>query len=397
MAKLKIKWERKEMQKKDFLNFYFGEAKRIRRDLHQIPEEGFNLPKTQEYIINYLKKQGYQPEKICDAGVILFIPGDDKENTIAFRADMDALCLKEETDCTYKSIHQGWMHACGHDGHMTMNLLLAKYLADHPKEITRSVLLIFQPGEEGPGGAKPIVKTGILKKYDVKAIFGYHLFPFIKEGILSTTPGPMMGQNIEFYFTVHGKSGHAAEPHLAVDAIVASASLITGIQAIVSRNVSPMKNAVITIGLLNGGTRVNVVAEEVKIAGTTRSFDSDIHVMLQKRITEVAKGVEFIHGCTIDLEFVEMYPAVINDRFLYEIFLELCNQEDRLVFEKVMLSEDFAFYQKEIPGLFIGIGTGNSLKGFDKSIHTSHFNFDEEILISGLEMSLKFLNYSKKY
>lgn len=385
------------MQKKEFLNFYLGEAKRIRRDLHQIPEEGFNLPKTQEYIINYLKNQGYQPEKVCDAGVILFIPGDDKENTIAFRADMDALCLMEETDYAYKSTHPGWMHACGHDGHMTMNLLLAKYLADHPKEITRSVLLIFQPGEEGPGGAKPMVEMGIFKKYDVKAIFGYHLFPFIREGIFSTTPGPMMSQNNEFYFTIHGKSGHAAEPHLAVDAIVASASLITGIQSIVSRNVNPMKNAVITIGLLNGGTRVNVVAEEVKIAGTTRSFDADIHVMLQKRIIEVAKGVELIHRCTMDLEFVDMYPAVINDGFLYEIFLELCNPEERLLFEKVMLSEDFAFYQKEVPGLFIGIGTGNAQKGFDKSLHTSHFNFDEEVLISGLEMSLKFLNYPKKY
>jgi len=385
------------MQKEELLNTYLDEARRIRRELHQIPEEGFNLPKTHEYIINYLEKQGYKPEKVCDTGVILYIPGNDNDNAIAFRADMDAICLNEETDHAFISAHPGYMHACGHDGHMTMNLLLAKYLADHPSEKTRSVLLIFQPGEEGPGGAEPLVKAGILKRYDVKTIFGYHLFPFIKEGILSTTPGPMMGQNNEFYFTVHGKSGHAAEPHLAVDAIVASASLITGIQSIVSRNVNPMKNAVITIGLLNGGTRVNVVAEEVKIGGTTRSFDEDIQILLQNRITEVAKGIELIHKCTIDLEFVDMYPSVINDCSLYEIFIELCNPEERLVFEKVMLSEDFAFYQKEIPGLFIGIGTGNSQKGFDKSLHTSHFNFDEEVLISGLEMSLKFLSYTKKY
>lgn len=385
------------MQKEELLITYLNEAMCIRRDLHQIPEEGFNLPKTQKYIMNYLEKQGYQPEKVCGSGVILYIQGDDKENTIAFRADMDALCVTEETNHGFISTYPGWMHACGHDGHMTMNLLLAKYLADHPEEKKRSVLLIFQPGEEGPGGAKPMVKAGILKKYDIKAIFGYHLFPFIKEGILSTTPGPMMGQNSEFYFTVHGKSGHAAEPQSAVDAIVASAFLITGIQSIVSRNVSPMDSVVITIGLLNGGIRVNVVAEEVKLGGTMRSFSEDSHIMLQKRIIEVSRGVELIHGCTIDIEFVDMYPSVINDSSLYEIFLKLCEPEEREVFQKVMLSEDFAYFQKEIPGLFIGIGTSNTSKGFNKNLHTSQFDFDETVLLKGLEISLKFLNYSKKY
>ncbi|KNZ41065.1 amidohydrolase [Acetobacterium bakii] len=381
----------------ELLNTYLDEAIRIRQELHQIPEEGLNLPKTKKYIINYLENLGYQPEMICNAGINLHIQGEDKDNSIAFRADMDALCVTEETEHGFASIYPGWMHACGHDGHMTMNLLLAKYLADHPEEKKRSVLLIFQAGEEGPGGAEPIVKTGILKKYDVKAIFGYHLFPFIKEGMLSTTSGPMMGQNSGFYFTVHGKSGHAAQPQRSVDAIVASASLITGIQSIVSRNVNPMKSVVIAIGLLNGGTRINVVAEEVKIGGTMRSFSEETHLMLQNRMGEVAKGVELIHGCTIDLEFVDMYPSVINDASLYDIYLKLCEPKDRVVFRKVMLAEDFSYYQKEIPGLFIGIGTGNASKGFDENLHSSRFDFDEKVLIKGLEMSLKFINYKKKY
>ncbi|MGV8907297.1 MAG: M20 metallopeptidase family protein [Acetobacterium sp.] len=385
------------MKKEALLKSYLDEAIRIRRELHQIPEEGFNLPKTHEYIMNYLKKQGYQPEKVCDTGVILYIPGNDNDNTIAFRSDMDALNIHEETDHTFRSRHPGYMHACGHDGHMTMNLLLAKYLADHPSERMRNVLLIFQPGEEGPGGAKPLVRAGILKRYNVKAIFGYHLFPFVNEGLISTKPGPMMSQNSKFYFTIHGKSGHAGEPHLGVDAIVASAALITGMQSIISRNANPMTSVLISIGLLNGGTRENIIPDKVTMGGTMRSFNDNDHTMLKKRIAEVSKGVELIHGCTIDLEFVDMYPSVTNDCLLYELFLELCDPAERTLFEKVMLSEDFAFYQKEIPGLFMGIGTGNFDKGFDKSLHTSQFDFDEKVLIRGMEMSLNFLNCSKKY
>lgn len=379
----------------DLLKNYENEARRLRRELHQIPEEGFNLEKTQNYILNYLKNLGYQPEKCCNSGVVLYIKGEMDDNAIAFRADMDALCIIEEADHDYGSQNYGWMHACGHDGHMTMNLLLAKYLADHPKERKRSVLLIFQPGEEGPGGAKPMIAAGIFKKYPVKAIFGYHLFPFVKEGMLSTKAGAMMSKNSECFFTVHGVSGHAAEPQRGIDAIVASASLITCLQSIISRNADPIDSVVISIGLLNGGTRVNVVADEVKLGGTIRSFNEESHEMLHRRIVEVAKGVELTHGCTIDIEFVDMYPAVVNDDKLYAIFLELIKPEEREKFRKVMLSEDFSFFQKEIPGLFIGLGTGNVDKGFSNNLHTKQFNFDEVVLIKGMEVSIKFINYSK--
>jgi len=206
-----------------------------------------------------------------------------------------------------------------------------------------------------------------------------------------------MSQNSKFYLTIHGKSGHAAEPHLGVDAIVASASLITGIQSIISRNANPVTSVLISIGLLNGGTQENVIADKVTIGGTIRSFNDDDHVMLKKRFGDIAKGVELIHGCTIDLEFVDMYPPVINDGTLYELFLEVSDPKERVLFEKVMLSEDFAFYQKKIPGLFMGIGTGNPDKGFNKNLHTSQFNFDEKVLISGMEMSLRFLTYPKNY
>lgn len=388
---------RARMEVSEQLKIYQDEASKLRRDLHRIPEEGFDLPKTQEYLINYLTDLGYQPEKVCETGLVLYINGQCDNDAIAFRADMDALCIREEANHEYISRHPGWMHACGHDGHMTMNLLLAKYLADFPEQRKRSVLLIFQPGEEGPGGAKPMIDAGIFNKYPVKAIFGYHLFPFIEEGKLATKAGPMMGQNSEFFITVHGLSGHAAEPQRSMDAIVASASLITCLQSIVSRNTNPMESVVISIGLLNGGTRVNVVADQVKLGGTIRSFSEKSHQKLHRRIEEVVKGVELTHGCHIELEFVEMYPPVINDERLYEIFKEQIPQENRVRFRKVMLSEDFSFFQKEVPGLYIGLGTGNEEKGFNKNLHTADFNFDEQVLLRGLDTSLQMINYSKKY
>ncbi|MDZ5726266.1 M20 family metallopeptidase [Acetobacterium sp. K1/6] len=385
------------MQDSERVKNYDEEAIRLRRELHQIPEEGFDLAKTQAYLINYLVDLGYQPEKVCETGLILYIKGQCDDDAIAFRADMDALCIREEADHDYVSCHPGWMHACGHDGHMTMNLLLAKYLADFPDQRKRSVLLIFQPGEEGPGGAKPMIEAGIFEKYPVKAIFGYHLFPFIEEGMLATKAGPMMAQNSEFFITVRGISGHAAQPQRSMDAIVASASLITCLQSIVSRNTNPMESVVISIGLLNGGTRVNVVADEVKLGGTIRSFSNKSHEKLHRRIEEVVKGVELTHGCNIELEFIEMYPPVINNERLYEIYKELVPRENRVPFRKVMLSEDFSYFQSAVPGLYIGLGTGNEKKGYNKNLHTSGFNFDETVLLKGMEASLKLINYSKNY
>ena len=385
------------MQDSERVKNYDEEAIRLRRELHQIPEEGFDLAKTQAYLINYLVDLGYQPEKVCETGLILYIKGQCDDDAIAFRADMDALCIREEADHDYVSCHPGWMHACGHDGHMTMNLLLAKYLADFPDQRKRSVLLIFQPGEEGPGGAKPMIEAGIFEKYPVKAIFGYHLFPFIEEGMLATKAGPMMAQNSEFFITVRGISGHAAQPQRSMDAIVASASLITCLQSIVSRNTNPMESVVISIGLLNGGTRVNVVADEVKLGGTIRSFSNKSHEKLHRRIEEVVKGVELTHGCNIELKFIEMYPPVINNERLYEIYKELVPRENRVPFRKVMLSEDFSYFQSAVPGLYIGLGTGNEKKGYNKNLHTSGFNFDETVLLKGMEASLKLINYSKNY
>ncbi|MDI3537295.1 MAG: hypothetical protein PWP16_1146 [Eubacteriaceae bacterium] len=377
---------------------YMSEAIALRRALHQIPEEGFALNKTRQFVVDYLARLGLSPEVVCESGVIAYIKAPvENDNPIAFRADMDALCIEEGSQNSYHSKNPGMMHACGHDGHMTMNLLLAKYLVENRDTIKRSVLLVFQPAEEGPGGAKPMIEAGIFEKYPVKAVFGYHLFPFIKEGYLGTRPGPMMARNSEFFITAHGISGHGAEPHLGKDVMIAGGQLIMAMQSIISRDVDPKKSAVITIGMISGGTRINVIADELKLCGTIRSFNGEIHEMMHKRITEMVRGCELTSGCRFELQFVEMYPEVNNDERLFEIFKSINKGEKVKQIEKMMLSEDFSFYQKEVPGLFIGIGSGNAKKGFDKNLHTREFNFDEAILITGLAASIRFIQYDNNF
>lgn len=379
---------------------YEAEALVLRRALHKIPESGFKEYKTQAFVLDYLKKLGYAPQKICDTGVVLFIPANDGEleETIAIRTDMDGLSVVEESNVNFASEHEGMMHACGHDGHMTMVLLIAKYFKDHPKERKRNTLLVFQPAEEGPGGAGPIVESGVLKKYGVKGILGYHLFPFIEEGLISTTPGPMMAMTSEFYIDILGKSGHAADPDKGIDAIVASADYISALQKIVSRTVSPNESALLSIGTINGGTRMNIIADKVSISGTVRSFSEAVQTAMKKRMEDMAQGIEAMYHCTFQIKFVDMYPPVVNHEGLFKQIWPLCGQNDeKKLFKKVMLAEDFAMYKKAVPYVFMGLGCANKEKGFTENLHTHGFNFDEKVLLRGLDVYLRILTKADEY
>lgn len=376
---------------------YNKELARVRRDLHQIPESGFNEYQTQRYVLKYLKDLGYQPEPIVNTGVILYIEGNGKLNeTIAFRADMDGLNIHEKTGVEFQSRNPEMMHACGHDGHMAMMLVLAKHLKEHP--VKRNLLLIFQPAEEGPGGATPICNTGILEKYHVKAIFGFHIFPFVDEGILASVGGPMMAMTSEFYIEVLGKGGHAGYPDKGVDAIVAACDYVSALQKIVSRKVNPNDNALLAIGTINGGTRMNIIADKVNLTGTIRSFSEDLQSKLKQWMLDMAEGIEVMYNCKIHLKFEDMYPPVINDEKLFEQIWPLCGDDSsKRIFRKVMLAEDFACYQKKIPGVFIGLGSKNLHKGFANDLHTENFNFDEKILLRGLEAYIKIADYDREY
>ena len=378
---------------------YEPEAVSLRRALHKIPETGFNERETQAFIMDYLEKLGYTPEKVCDTGVVLYIPSlNGLDETIAIRTDMDGLGVVEETGVDFASEHEGMMHACGHDGHMSMVLLVARYLKEHPEARVRNTLLVFQPAEEGPGGAGPIVESGVLEKYNAKAIFGYHLFPFVEEGLISTTPGPMMAMTSEFYIDILGKSGHAADPDQGIDAIVATADYVSGLQKIVSRTVSPNDSALLSIGTINGGTRMNIIADKVSLSGTVRSFSEDVQKAMKQRMVDMARGIEQMYHCKIEIKFVDMYPPVINSEALFDQIWPLCGEVgEKKLFKKVMLAEDFAMYRKAIPGVCMGLGTGSEEKGYTPNLHTHGFNFDEKVLLRGLQVYMNILTKAGEY
>lgn len=361
------------------------EVRRVRRDLHKIPEVAFEEIKTMEYIVQYLDALGVGYEKsIVGTGVIAYFPGKAGGNTIAFRADMDALSVMEKNDIDFSSTNTGVMHACGHDGHMAILLVFAKYLSQNKGILKDNIVLIFQPAEEGPGGALPMINEGYLSKYGVKEIYGLHLFPQIEEGRFGVRPGPMMSQTGEFDIIIHGKSGHGAMPHVAIDGVIIAAEMVNGLQTIASRSINPIDPVVLTIGRLYGGERRNVIAKEVVLEGTIRSFKQEVFDTIKDRITDYKEGLEKTHKCKIDLVFRDMYPAVTNDEFLTAEFIK-CNKDSINIIDPIMLAEDFSYFQKEVPGVFFFLGCGNDEEYYCQPLHSDRFNFNERALGYGIQ------------
>ena len=355
-----------------------------RLNLHQIPEIAFDLFKTHDYVKKELTKLGYKTITVAKTGLIAIKEGSSKE-TIAFRSDMDALNVVEETGMKYKSKHPGKMHACGHDGHMAMLLGFAKYLTTL-KNLKKNVMLVFQPAEEGPGGAKIIIETGIFKKYNVKAIFGIHLYPDLEEGKYGLVDGPMMAQNGEFDLLVSGTSAHGAQPHKGHDALVASGHLITQYQTIVSRFLDPLQPSVVTIGTINGGEARNIIAHSIKMSGTVRSFNTNNYNQIKKSLVTINKGIETSFGVKVAMDFRDYYPPVVND---HDLFLKLQAGLAKSSYKSItpmMFAEDFAFYQQALPGVFVMLGTRNEKLGFTHPLHSCYFNFKEEVLVKGVEL-----------
>lgn len=359
-----------------------------RRELHRMPELGFDLFKTSEYVRKSMESFGYTVDSVAKTGWIAFKQGLLNE-TIAFRADMDALPVSETTHVDFASEHPGNMHACGHDGHMTMLLGLAKRLAN--QQTKYSIVFIFQPAEEGPGGAKIIVESGLFKKFDIKAIFGIHLYPGLPEGVIGVCEGPMMAQNGEFDITIRGISAHGAQPHLGMDAILAQAALIQGFHSIVSRNINPLDSAVITVGTIKGGEARNIIAQSVSLSGTIRAFNETVYTTMKERINAIVQGCEIAYGVNIHAIIRDYYPPVVNDRKLVQLVKSVYEETEIEEIAPLMISEDFSFYQQAVPGCFILLGTKNEQKGFISPLHSSNFNFDEAILLKGIEFFEKML------
>ena len=367
-----------------------NELTNIRRDLHRIPETGLQEYKTSQYIRNKLERWVVKYEIWLEtAGVAVFGETGTKD-TVAFRADIDGLPVTE-TPKEYASEHPGWMHACGHDGHAAILLGFAKYLSEHPEAYAdRQVILIFQPAEEGPGGAKLLIDAGLLEKFGVKKIIGCHIFPQVKQGKVACKKGAMMARNGEVDLHIRGTSAHGAQPHLGYDAVLAAGAVIAAIHTIVSRNVSPLDSGVLTFGSIHGGEACNIIAKEVKLEGTMRAFSDVAYETMERRVHEVVQGVAAGYGCEGEAVFRHMYRVVDNDPELVKVLEEGCGES----YEETppyMLAEDFSLYQTVIPGMFFFLGSGNEEKGFTAPLHSGEFDFDESILVTGVETYVKLL------
>lgn len=366
--------------------------KKYRCDLHQIPELQFDLFKTSDYIKQELLKMKYEIHPTAKTGWIAYKKGK-KEDAIAFRSDMDGLPVTEKSDHPYPSKHVGNMHACGHDGHMSMLLGFAYAIKDI-ELLNESIVLIFQPAEEFPGGAKVIIDEGMLDKFRVKKIFGIHLYPGLEEGKYGIVKGPMMARNGEFNLTLSGKSAHAAQPHLSNDAIVASSFLISQLHSIVSRNIDPFEQSVLTVGTIQGGEARNIIASDVKISGTIRAFKDEVYELIKKRMHEIIEGIKIGFNVDIHYDMMDFYPVVYNDEKIVDHILNHLNKEDYAFIKPMMFAEDFAFYQQKVAGMFTMLGTKNESKGYTHPLHSCYFNFDEKVLIKGVNL---YLDIAKSY
>jgi len=365
--------------------------------LHQHPEGGFQEVRSAERIATYLREcEGVKVRTgIARTGVIADLEGGDPQGPcVLLRADMDALRADEENEqLEYRSQNPGFMHACGHDGHMAILLGVARCLSRHRRAFRGRVRLIFQPAEEGPGGAEPMIAEGALRDPRPDAAFGLHVWSRLPTGYAGLRAGPMMAYTDEIAIRVHGKGGHGAYPHDGVDAILAAAQLIVALQSIVSRNVDPTQAAVLSMGKIQGGTVMNALAERVVIEGTQRAFLPEVRDLCTRRVHEIAAGIDAALGSRTEVEYVARYPALVNDPEMTRLTVEVLEsvlgtgrvQTDWLS----MGGEDMSFYLREVPGCFLFLGAGNSAKGCTAPHHSPRFNFDEEALPLGAEVLLR--------
>lgn len=364
-----------------------------RRALHQIPELGLEEYQTCAYLKKELQKMGFadteilQPLATC---LLVVLEGEKPGKTLAFRTDIDALPVTEATGVDFASKNPGRMHACGHDGHMATMLGFAKYLAGHRGLVTGRIVLIFQPAEEGPGGAQLLLDTGILQELGVAQIIGLHLFPEFPAGVIAARSGGMMARNGEVTITVTGLSAHGAQPQQGHDAILATSGVISGLHSIISRNLSPLDSAVLTFGKITGGEAMNIIPGAVTLEGTMRAFSDEVYETLVERIETVAEQVAAGYGCTATVAFNHMYRVVDNDLGMVAA-LEKVAGESYVTTPPYLLAEDFSMYQQVFPGLFFFVGIRDEEKGYVHPLHSNKMQFDEKNLLGGIQCYLGLL------
>jgi len=373
----------------------FPFMQKIRRQIHMHPELGMKEFKTAQLIKDELDKMGIPyRDKVANTGIVGLIKGKKPGRVLGIRADMDALPITEVSDKEYASKIEGIMHACGHDAHVAILLGSAKILNDYKDKFKGVVKLLFQPAEEGPGGAKPMVEEGALENPKVDNIIGLHVGSGLKTGVIGVKEGPTHASQDELRITITGHGGHAAYPHRSVDAIVIAAQVITALQTVVSRNVEPTEPSVFTIGTINGGYRHNIIADRVEMTGTIRYFSDELGKMKKEKIEKIVAGITRAMGGDYEFEVVWGYPAAINDvEFAREIkgyLTDLLGDEIVFNVEKpTMGSEDFAYFSREVPSVFLRLGSGGKNKEFSKPHHHPEFDVDENAMVNGCAAFVK--------
>jgi amidohydrolase len=366
-----------------------------RRNFHKYPELSFKEYLTSEFVARKLQEWGIDHKTgIAKTGIVATIPGKQPGPVLAIRADMDALPIQEDSEVEYRSHHHGVMHACGHDGHTAIALGTAKYLAEHRSDFCGTVKIIFQPAEEGPGGAKPMIAEGVLENPTVDAIIGLHLWNNLPVGTVGVRSGPLMAAVEQFRCTIHGKGGHGAMPHQTTDSILVASQVVQALQTIVARNIDPLDAAVVTVGEFHAGTAHNVIAERAELAGTVRYFNPKLEAIVSQRFEQIVAGVCQSHGANYDLDYWQLYPSVVNNPAIADLVrscaIEVVETPAGIVPEcQTMGGEDMSFFLQAVPGCYFFLGSANPAKNLAYPHHHPRFNFDESVLTKGVEIFVR--------
>ncbi|MEM7336429.1 MAG: amidohydrolase [Chloroflexota bacterium] len=368
----------------------FDEMVQVRRDFHRYPELGFHETRTSNIVAEKLGELGYEVQRgIGQTGVVGLLDGPTEGPVIMLRFDMDALPIQEENNVSYISKNDGVMHACGHDGHMSMGLALAKIMAKHRDKIKGTLKFVFQPAEEGLGGAFAMISDGVLENPRPDYAFAMHLWTPEPYGNVRIVEGPTMSSSSVFTLTVQGVGGHGAAPHLATDPVLAAAHIVSALQSITSRNIDPQESVVLSIGQFTAGTTFNVIPDKALLKGTVRSYNNELHRLVYRRILEMATQMATAFNCKVTMETIAIVQAVVNSpeptAIVHDAAVKIFG-EDKINPRRTMASEDMGFFLDEIPGCYFFIGARNEEKGYTYPHHHPKFDFDERSMINGVSL-----------
>ncbi|WP_024813153.1 M20 aminoacylase family protein [Acidovorax sp. JHL-3] len=368
----------------------------VRRDIHAHPELCFEEVRTADVVAQKLTEWGIPIHRgLGKTGVVGIVKGRDggaSGRAIGLRADMDALPMQEFNTFAHASQHHGKMHACGHDGHTAMLLAAAQHFAKH-RNFDGTVHLIFQPAEEGGGGARVMIEDGLLEQFPMQAVFGMHNWPGMKMGQFAVSPGPVMASSNEFKITIHGKGGHAAMPHTGIDPVPIACQMVQAFQTIISRNKKPVDAGVISVTMIHTGEATNVVPDSCELQGTVRTFTLEVLDMIEARMKQVAEHTCAAHEATCDFEFVRNYPPTVNSAaeadFARKVMASIVGEANVLVQEPTMGAEDFAFMLQARPGAYCFIANGDGGHrdlghgGGPCTLHNPSYDFNDDLIPLG--------------